>query len=297
MIEPKFVEFETSDGLTLPGLLYEAKNSKKAVIYLHGNGSTSIFYGEGRNRDLPNELIKRDFSLLKFNNRGANIIKKLTIRKGDNEERVPFGMAYELIKDCVFDINAAVAFLKKLGYTEFYLAGSSTGANKICVYNYYKPKNDIAKCILLSSGDDTGFMYSVYGKQKFFRLLKESKDMIKKHRGGDIVKELLPDEIYTYTALYDTLNPDGNYNTFSFYEVLNNVKLTKKKLFREFESIKKPTLVIFGELDEYTYGKVPEIVGILKKIKPGFDYKIIKGADHGITGHEKELANLIANWL
>ena len=76
MQTPKFVDFKTSDGLTLPGLLYEAKGSKKVVIYLHGNGSSSIFYDEKKYRDLPEASTEKGISILKFNNRGANIIKK-----------------------------------------------------------------------------------------------------------------------------------------------------------------------------------------------------------------------------
>jgi len=43
MLNPKFVQFLTPDGLTLPGLLFKAKNSKEVAIFLHGNGSNSIF--------------------------------------------------------------------------------------------------------------------------------------------------------------------------------------------------------------------------------------------------------------
>ena len=147
MNEPKLVEFETSDGLNLPGLLYEAKGSKKAVIYLHGNGSSSVFYDQAENLDLPEELTKKGIALLKFNNRGANIIKRFTVKRKGKEERIPFGMAHERIKECVLDIDGAVSFLKKLGYREFYLAGVSTGANKICVYDHFKPKNEFKKYI------------------------------------------------------------------------------------------------------------------------------------------------------
>ena len=57
--------------------------------------------------------------------------------RGKKEERKRFGMAYEKIKECIEDIDGAISFLKKHGYRKFYLAGASTGANKICVYNFY----------------------------------------------------------------------------------------------------------------------------------------------------------------
>lgn len=292
-----FVEFDTDDGLTLPGLLYEAKGSKKVAVFLHGNGSSSVFYDENENKNLPNELNKKGVSLLKFNNRGAHIIKKLDVKKGDEVERKKFGCAFEKIKDCVLDIDGAVKFLQKLGYTEFYLIGTSIGTNKICVYDHYKPKNVFKKYILLCGGDDTGIYYSVLGKEKFFKLLKESERKIKKGKGEDLIKELLPDEIFSYFGFYDIANPDGDYNCFPFLEVLTKTKLSTKPLFRYFSGIKKPSLVIYGENDEYAWGNINKVINILKSYQLEFEYRSIKGADHGFVGKKKELAKVISDWI
>ena len=153
MIKPEFIEFSTPDGLTLPGLLYRAKRSRAVLIYLHGNGSSSIFYDEAKNRTLATALARKNISTLFFNNRGAHIIKRLTVRRGGKERRGSFGMAHEKIRECVHDIDGAVAFLKKQGYRKFYLAGASTGANKICVYNFYRPKNEIAQNVSVFKGE------------------------------------------------------------------------------------------------------------------------------------------------
>ncbi len=101
MQEPKFVEFETEDGLFLPGLLYRPQGSKKILISLHGNGSSSVFYDEFESRILANALAKKGISFLAFNNRGAHIIKKINVKKNGKVERKRFGMAYEKIKDCI----------------------------------------------------------------------------------------------------------------------------------------------------------------------------------------------------
>ncbi len=294
----KFVDFKTSDGLNLPGLLYEAKGSKKAVVYLHGNGSSSVFYGEGKYRDLPEDLIKKGISILKFNNRGANIIKKFTIEKNGMEERIPFGMAYEKIKDCVLDIDAAVKFLQDLGYKEFYLAGASTGANKICVYDHYKPNNIFKKYVLICGGDDTGIYYDLLGKKKFFDLLAKAKNKIDKNEGLEIAAETLPiGEIFSYQGFYDIANPDGDYNCFPYSEAFGKAKISTKPLFRYFASIKKPSIVIYGGNDEYTWGDINRVIATLKKYQPEFKYEVIKGADHRFTGKQKGLAQIISNWL
>lgn len=294
--KPEFIEFQTKDGLTLPGLLYRAQG-KSVVIYLHGNGSSSIFYDAAKNHTLVPALAKKNISILYFNNRGAHIIKKLYVRHGKEEERKRFGMAYEKIKDCIIDIDGAISFLKKQSYRKFYLAGASTGANKICVYNFYKPKNNVEKYILLCGGDDTGIYYDMLGKEKFWKLLAKAKKKIKAKQGEGIINEMLSDNFFSYIGFFDIANPDGDYNIFPFYEVLRKVKLSTKPLFRHFKSIKRPTLVIYGDQDEYAWGNVPKIVKILKNYRPELDYRIIKGADHGFKNHEEELAEMVANWL
>ena len=291
------MEFQTKDGLTLPGLLYRSKKDKAVVIYLHGNGSSSIFYNETKNHPFAFALAKKNISILYFNNRGAHIIKKLYVKHGKKEKKKYFGMAYEKIKECIKDIDGAISFLKKQGYRKFYLAGASTGANKICVYNFYKPKNNIEKYILICGGDDTGIYYYMLGKTKFWKLLFRARKKIKTGHGKEIIKEMLPDNFFSYVGFFDIANPDGDYNIFPFYEVLHKVKLSTKPLFRHFKSIKKPTLIVYGNQDEYTWGNVPKIVEILKSYQPKLFYQIIKGADHGFKNKEKQLAKIITDWL
>lgn len=296
-ITPQFIEFQTKDGLTLPGLLYRGKKDKAVVIYLHGNGSSSIFYDETKNRVLASALARKNISTLYFNNRGAHLIKKLNVRRGKKEERKRFGMAYEKIKECVADLDGAIAFLQKQGYRKFYLVGASTGANKICVYNFYRPKNDVEKYVLLGGADDTGIYYRMLGKSKFWKLLSQARRKIKAKSGEEIIKEMLPDTIFSYIGFFDIANPDGDYNVFPFHEVLRKERLSKKPLFRYFKSIRKPTLVVYGDNDEYAGGDVPKIIEILKRYQPRLDYHIIKGADHGFKDREKQLADIIAHWL
>lgn len=242
MLSPTLIQIKTDDGLTLPGLLYEASGSKKAAIFLHGNGSSSVFYNDDLREEQVKALNDQGISCLLFNNRGTHYIKKLDVEEKNGKiERKRFGMAYEKIKDCIKDIDGAIKFLGDKGYKEFYLIGESTGANKICVYHYYKPNNKVSKYILLGGGDDTGIYFNELGKKRFYKLLKESKDKIKIRKGEDIICELLPNEIFSYIGFYDIANPDGDYNVFPFLEVIKNIKLSTKRLFRHFKSIDKLT--------------------------------------------------------
>ena len=114
---------------------------------------------------------------------------------------------------------------------------------------------------------------------------------------------LAPEEwmgFYSYQSVFDTLNPDGDYNIFPYYESLNNLRISTKELFREFKSINKPTQVLYGESDEYCYGRVREIVEKLKTITPHPDkltFDILPECDHGFYGKEEVLVKTIAEWL
>jgi alpha/beta superfamily hydrolase len=60
-----------------------------------------------------------------------------------------------------------------------------------------------------------------------------------------------------------------------------------------------PVLVVYGANDEYTFGRVPEIVEELEKRSNSVHFKavIIPDADHGLTGKLDEGATIIAEWL
>jgi pimeloyl-ACP methyl ester carboxylesterase len=295
--EPRLVQITTADGLTLPGLFYATPRSKKVAIHLHGNGSSSVFYDDGPRSEQAAALSRKGISFLVFNNRGAHLIKRLTVKKKGTEDKKNFGMAYEKIKDCIKDIDAAISFLKEHGYQKFYLIGESTGANKICVYDHYRPRNPIAKYILLGGGDDTGSYYDLLGKKKFLTLLKKAKQKSRRRHGEDIMTELLPDALFSYQSFYDIANPDGDYNVFPFLEKMKSLKLSTRPLFRMFKALHKPTLVVYGEQDQFAWGDVPKVVSILKEQQPAFTYNIIKGADHSFSRHQPELAKLMTNWL
>lgn len=290
----------STDGFKLAGLLFSPEiNTKKVAILLHGNGSSSVFESVEDNEAYAKALIQKGIAFFPFNNRGSGYTRGLKKVIKGVEERFMGGTAYELIKDCIYDIDGAIKRLKELDYEEFYLIGESTGANKICVYDYYKKNNPVSKYILVSGGDDTGIYYDMMGKKLFNEAIEKAKKEIDKGNGEEIAPKKYMDYMMSWQSLYDTLHPDGDYNIFPYNDYFNKLHLSKKELFREFKGITKPTMVLYGEADEYCYGKVPEIVKLLNSIHKSKDYHsvIVEGADHGLTGKMDKAAEEIAKWL
>lgn len=297
----------STDKLLLPGLLYTpSKPTKKVAVWLHGMGDNGIFYNPDRMNTLGQALTSRDIAFLAFNNRGAHNRKSLRIlddRLPEEEQRYLGGTHHERIEECVADIDGAVAFLQARKFTEFYLVGHSTGANKICTYHVRTAQNPFCKYVLAGSGDDSGIFFSELGARKFKQALQYA------HRAmtaGQPLK-IMP----RYTGLYpfsaqaaaDILDPDGAYNSFPFYEATTK-RLGTKPLFAEYRKIDRPTLVLYGGDDEYTYtaGGTAAALDILRgytgrsQLKQT-EFAMVNGADHSFHGYEREFANIVATWL
>lgn len=294
--EARLVRFATLDGLELSGLLYEPKRrTKKAAVFLHGTGGSSVFESN-RTNPVAEEMIRRGIAYFPFNNRGAHLMRRLRVTRG-RRRSVGGGMAWELIRDCVYDIDAAARALRARGYRELFLIGHSTGANKIAIYDFYKPRNPFRKYILFAGGDDVGLMYEQLGARRFRKALAQAK---KNRRSEDLAPPSISRLPISWRSLHDMINPDGDYNVFPFLEKLRGIRLSRKPLFRHVRRIRKPTIAIYGDRDEYCFDDVSGCVRTLANAvgpKENFEFVIVKNADHGFTGMERELGRLMAEWL
>lgn len=294
--------FESTDRISLPGLLYEpARATKQVAIWLHGNGGASVFYSAKRMNALGEALARRGVAFFTFNNRGAEVEKMLKRRRGGTSEHALLGYAHELIRDCVKDIDGAIAHLRALGYRKFHLVGHSTGANKICLYDWKKRRrNPVSSYVLLGPGDDVGIAYEQLGAPRFGAALERARAEVAKGHGTKIVPKALSPRPISWASFLDTIDPEGDYNVFPFLEIIRGLKLSKRRpLLREYSRISKPTLVVFGERDEYCFGDVPACVDVLREFAPKrrCRFAVIAGAGHSFHGAESELGAAIARFL
>jgi pimeloyl-ACP methyl ester carboxylesterase len=286
----RLVRFEAADGVALAGLLYEPRRAtKRAIIWLHGGGGASVF--ESRRTNLLGEIfVGKGVAFFPFNNRGSGIVR----RAGDGLG----GSAFERIRDCVADIDGAIRELWRRGYRDITLAGHSTGANKIAVYDHYKPRNRAKRYVLLAGGDDTGLLYAQLGARRFKALLTKAKSMMKAKRGDEFAPRIEGQTMLSWRSLVDVANPDGDYNVFPFFEVMTGTKLSRRPLFRHIRAIRKPSLYIYGDHDEYCFDDVPRCVAILSQyVSERAEIIVMRDADHGFSGREPQLGAAIVDWI
>ncbi len=301
-MQASLVTVESSDHLALPALWFSpAKPPQSAAIWLHGNGGASSFYSVTRTNALAEALTSQGIGFLALNNRGAETIKQLKQTRGSKTRRVLAGFAHERIRDCTHDIDGAVRFLWQQGCRRIALVGHSTGANKICVYDHRTKHNRVAAYVLVGPGDDVGIYYQTLGARRFARALTHARTQITKGHGQQQVPVAISPTPISWAALYDTLDPRGDYNVFPFLEHLQGFSLTPKaRRFREVKQLRRPTLTLFGEHDEYCFGDVPGCAQVLCAHAPAhvpFEVEILTDTDHGFAGAELELGQRIATWL
>lgn len=259
MPSTELVRFKATDGLTLSGLLYEPRRAKSVIVWMHGMGG-SIFESNRTNK-LAEVFLDHRIAFFPFNNRGAH----------------RYGAATEVIRHCVKDIDGALREVRRRGYRDITLAGHSTGANKVAVYDHYKPRNPVKRYVLLGGGDDTGLMYRELGPRRFRACLARGRS-----------NELMPNRLMTWRAFHDMANPNGDYNVFPFDGATRG-----RKPFRFVRGIRKPSLYVYGENDEFGFD-----AGLLAaNVGPKAEIVVIRAADHGFHGREVELATLIAEWV
>ena len=298
MSEPlcRLVRFEATDRVELPGLLYEPRRpASRAAVFLHGTGGASVFDSKRTNL-LAAVFVEAGFAFFPFNNRGAHLLRRL--RKAGSRKSVGGGMAHERIRDCVHDVDGAIAELRRRGYREITLIGHSTGANKIAVYDHYRPRNRVKRYVLLGGGDDTGLTRAQLGPRRFASALEKARERIRARRGDELVPPSISRLPWSWRSFYDMANPDGDYNVFPFLEAMRGVRLSRRPLFRYVRAIRKPALVLYGDGDEYCHGDVSGCVAALASAAgPNFDLAILAGADHGFSGVEEELGRMIVDWI
>ena len=281
------MRFEATDGTPLSGLLYEPRRrTTRVALFLHGTGGASVFTSRRTNL-LAEVFTKAGIAFFPFDNRGAHLARRMGRELG--------GMAFEKIRDCVFDIDGALRELRARGYRDFTLIGHSTGANKVAVYDHLKPRNRVQRYVLLAGGDDTGGFYDQLGRRRHAAALAKARA---RRTSQELVPTTLSSLPMSWRSFYDMANPDGDYNVFPFLEAMRGVRLSRKPRFRHIRAIRKPALILYGENDEYCYGDVPRCVSILAEVAGAkTELAILANADHGFSGMERELADVIMRWM
>ncbi len=286
-IKGELVSFKTDDGLILNGFLVRPKRgSKEALIYLHGMEGS--FYRSNAAKVLARKLAARQINFLSIEQRGSYTM--LGFKRKTRRKKVIYlaGGAFEKFEDCVYDINGAIRFLNRIGIKKIFLAGHSTGCQKITYYQYKRRDRRVKALVLLAPADD----YNIQKKElrrRFNSAVRVARALYKKDRNSEMPREYIKRPYSAGRFL--------SYSDLRFVE--SRIFNYDLKRLREFGSVRQPMLAIFGSKEEHALKPVRDYMRILERNTRSskFDYAIIKNADHGFDGRENAMADAVVDWL
>lgn len=293
-MEIEKIYFESTDGISLFGLLHKPINSIKneVVISTHGMGSNCT---KERDDIIAKKLVENGIAYFSFNNRGQGLINTVMTKKG----KILQGTVYEDVEDSYYDIVGAIKVMQNKGYSTINLQGHSLGSTKtVYTYNKLLEKNEtdilnsIKSVILLSLVDLVDVMnllISTNNQTDVVKIALEQEKLGNTQYVIDTKTTFMPMiSVKTFLRYYrDNENIDfARYTNSNFnYEKLNNIKVP---IFMRWGNVNELISLPADKLSEFMNTK---IINTNKNI--GF----IDGATHNYSGKEDILANEILKFL
>ncbi len=285
-----FIRFETPDHIELQGWLSNT-DGDLAVIHMHGmsgNGYENAFLDT-----LHETYSKLGVSFFAIDNRGRGIIssfwqKDELSRWGEGTKLG--GSCFEMLDECVHDINGAINYLKSIGKTRFILQGHSLGCTKVVHYMNTQAPDNIDKVILLAPTD----MVAWASRDKNHETnVEKARKLIAENKPTTLVgAQCWPDETplsaQTYLSICVANTSADMYGGRENGALLGNVD--------------KPMLIVYGSDDigiKEIYGSIDDWKARTEAIinKDTTRIATVERASHSFKHFEKQLSDTIENFV
>lgn len=290
-MEGQLVKTITQDGLELAGFF--SKGTSDVAVF-HSHGTSGDFYTHKFVEAEGNALVKKGYSFLTANNRGHDAYADIRKHEAGKVSWTSGGGGFERFEDCILDITTWLGFLTQQGIKKVILQGHSLSQKGLYYQNIKKDKRVIGQ-IHLSPQNDAGIMFYALGKMKYEETNARIERMVKEGKGNELLeKELSPVSYLTSALMYNGYLTENGSGTLTPYHNPASPN------WRTISQVKEPMLVIFGSEDIYMKPSVETAVKLLKEKTertPDTSVLLIKGATHSYLGYEKELSDVVLNWV
>lgn len=260
----ELVRVTTEDGLKHFGALYAARTPQPkplGVVLIHG--MTGSFIGEIES-ELPPMLAEAGYTTLVVNNRGTGIV----------------GAATEAFEGCIPDIRAAIDLLQARGFERIALFGHSKAGVKTA---YYMVKTGDPRVVRLGSLSPASSVHEMpvwvsaqFGKRNPRAWLDKMLRLSARGKGAQ----------FASTADWPYIVSAGT--------VADHLAVSDDDTHENLLKLNLPILAACGSLETEWCTTVTRLKA---KAPANFRVAIIDGADHVYTGRERDLANLMIEWM
>ena len=271
-IHTQLCTFKTLDNERLHGLLFTPPEIKSDLALVLVHGVAMNFY-------LPplsifgQELAQRGYHSLVMNTRGHD-----WIARAGNLTKFG-GSAYEVLEDCLPDLDGALEFLTKQSYRRFILIGHSLGAIKSIIYHGTRRRPDIVGIVSCSAPRQ--FYSERAARQPGFKeVIETAEALIAAGKSEELLSVAVGSApgIFTARTHVNKYGRDDNNDCRPYANCLGC-----------------PLLAIVGSAEpKLFYEYAQEIVA---GAGPSGTCKLIDGANHFYNRHTGEIVEVIYQWL
>ena len=266
VVRTDVIELQTTDGVKLGAVFREPypARAKAGVVMVHGYGGN--FYS-GIMAFLPEILSRRGFATLALNMRDHDL-----------------GPKKNLFKENLPDIVAGVDEMARHGYEALFLYGHSMGTNRVLFYLAETQDPRISGLILTGSPGNL-FQWNVrtFGLEAATQVLHRAQELKDEGKGD--------------TWMLINLGPLGKTLYTADHVVSLRGPQSLSDPFMNIARLATPVLVVHGLADRLANPQVADQLKNNAGIGSSVTLRKIEGADHLFRNHEKELEEIITQWL
>jgi len=265
-VRTELIKLQTTDGIWLNGVLRQPhpNQTEAGVLMVHGYGGN--FYS-GIMSFLPEALAESDLATLALNMRDHDL-----------------GPKKNLFEENLQDIAAGVDEMARRRYKNLFLFGHSMGTNRVLYYLAATQDSRITG-IILTGPPGNLFQWNVraFGLEAASKVLRRAQELQAAGKGDSwMLIDLGPlgKTLYTANHVVSLRGP-----------------ATCSDPFTNIARVSRPVLIVHGLADRLAD---PSVADHLKNSGPGdnqITVRKIGAADHRFRNHQKELEEVITQWL
>jgi pimeloyl-ACP methyl ester carboxylesterase len=283
------IEIVTPKKVILNGLWFGPKKAQNMIIFIHGL-TGSLF----SMRRMVETMQNSSTAVIVFNNRGFEQVGEVTHRRGFKSEYIRAGAAHEAFTDCVDDIQGAVNFAQNAGAKGIYLAGHSTGCQKIIYYasrNPVRTRRVLNGLILFGPLSDYAIALEQDRDGKLARSVAYARKLVRAGKSHELMPTPLGPwfvcDAQRFLSLY---TPDSSEEIFTYAQPEKPPSVLR--------AVKVPILVLLAGADEHSKLPARKIADwFAEHLKIGDEIVVLPRVKHSFKGAEKRVAALIREFM
>lgn len=285
----QYITTKTEDGIEFTGMLFEAVNSNKLILHIHG--MSGDMYTNSYYPAMHSYYPQNGWSFLVVEHRGTHSITQFNTDNGIRN----IGNSYEIFEDSIYDIKAWIATAQELGYEEIWLQSHSLGPSKVTYYMNVVQDNPVNGLIWLSPSDMIGLVNDPEGKKDHEICIKEAHELVNSNKGNQLLSHDLWDSMRLSANTYiNFFGEQANTAIFNY----GNESLGWERV----ENIKVPVIAFTGTKDD---GIVPvmdahKAMTLLESKlinSPRKKTVVYENADHDFEGFGDKIVNEVINFI